>query len=260
MAADLLAKRACLYARIALVAALGLALSLGAVPDAGAQGNVDLQLVLAVDVSGSVSEARFELQKRGYVAAFRDPRLLRAIQSGSQQRILVTMVQWTGPVLQVQVVPWQFISGEASMHALADAIEATPRQLFGGGTSISGAIDYAMSLFAGAQGQGGRRVIDVSGDGTNNRGRPVTEARDDALRAGVSINGLPILALDPELDQYYLHNVIGGPNAFVIAAATYETFADAILKKLVTEIATAPPRPRLAKLMLRRLRAQAALL
>src|SRR5262245_1557891 len=96
---------------LAPVAALCLALALLAAPLARAQGNVDLQLVLAVDVSGSVSEARFELQKRGYVAAFRDPRLLQAIQSGSQQRIAVTMLQWTGPVLQVQVVPWQLISG-----------------------------------------------------------------------------------------------------------------------------------------------------
>ena len=228
---------------------------------AGAQSGVDLELVLAVDVSGSVSEARFELQKRGYVAAFRNPRLLQAIQSGSQQRIAVTMLQWTGPVLQVQVVPWRLISTEASMHALADAIEAVPRQLFGGGTSISGAIDYAMSLFAVTEAKGARRVIDISGDGSNNRGRPVTEARDDAVKAGVSINGLPILALDPELDQYYLHNVIGGPGAFVVAAASYETFADAILKKLVTEVALAAPRPfkRSAKLMARRLRTQAAL-
>jgi Protein of unknown function (DUF1194) len=139
------------------------------------------------------------------------------------------------------VVPWRLVSGEASMHALADAIEAVPRQLFGGGTSISGAIDYAMSLFPVPQGAGVRRVIDVSGDGVNNRGRPVTEARDAAIKAGVSINGLPILALDPDLDHYYLNNVIGGPNAFVVAAASYETFADAILKKLVTEIAAAAP-------------------
>jgi hypothetical protein len=151
------------------------------------------------------------------------------------------MLQWTGPVLQVQVVPWRLISGQASMLALADAIEAVPRQLFGGGTSISGAIDYAMSLFPAPQRTEVRRVIDISGDGVNNRGRPVTEARDAAIKAGVSINGLPILALDPDLDQYYLNNVIGGPNAFVVAAGSYETFADAILKKLVTEIAAAAP-------------------
>ena len=224
---------------------------------ARSQANVDLQLVLAVDVSGSVNEARFELQKRGYIAAFRDPRLLRAIQSGSAQKIAVTMLQWTGPQLQVQVVPWRLISGEASMHAMADAIEAVPRQLFGGGTSISGAIDYGKALFASAEGQGARRVIDISGDGSNNRGRPVTEARDDAVRAGISINGLPILALDPDLDQYYLRNVIGGANAFVVAAQSYETFAEAILKKLVTEVVDLAPRARqrgLAKLGARRLR------
>jgi len=255
-----LAKRCSEACRFARLAALMLGLALVAVPHVRAQDSVDLELVLAVDVSGSVSEARFELQKRGYVAAFRDPRLLQAIRAGSQQRIAVTMLQWTGPALQVQVVPWQLVSGEASMHALADAIEGAPRQLFGGGTSISGAIDYAMSLFAGAKGQGSRRVIDISGDGTNNRGRPVNDARDEAVRAGVSINGLPILALDPDLDQYYLHNVIGGPSAFVVPAASYETFAEAILKKLVTEIAIAPSRGpllRLAKLMSRRLRAQA---
>ncbi len=243
---------------VALVWALSLLAATAVSHRATAQTDVDLQLVLAVDVSGSVSEARFELQKRGYVAAFRNPRLLQAIQSGSTQRIAVTMLQWTGPVLQVQVVPWQLISGEASMHALADAIEAVPRQLFGGGTSISGAIDYAMSLFPRPQVKGARRVIDISGDGVNNRGRPVTEARDDAIKAGVSINGLPILALDPDLDQYFLHNVIGGPNAFVVAAASYETFADAILKKLVTEIAEVAPRAtklRLTKLRWRRVRA-----
>jgi len=241
---------------MALALVLGaVGLTLGAAAGAEAPADVDLHLVLAVDVSGSVNEARFELQKQGYVAAFRNPRLLEAIRSGAAQTIAVTMLQWTGPHLQIQVVPWRRISGEASMHALADAIESAPRQLFGGGTSISGAIDYAMSLFP-TPGQGARRVIDVSGDGGNNRGRPVTEARDDAVKAGVSINGLPILALEPQLDDYYRQNVIGGPNAFVVAAASYESFADAILKKLVTEIAATrvPARPRLARLCCRRWR------
>src|SRR5262245_12833395 len=120
MACCLLAKRSWQASQLALLAALSLAFALAAAPCVRAQGNVDLQLVLAVDVSGSVSEARFELQKKGYVAAFRDPRLLQAIQSGTHQRIAVTMLQWTGPVLQVQVVPWQLISGEASMRAVAD--------------------------------------------------------------------------------------------------------------------------------------------
>jgi hypothetical protein len=112
-----------------------------------------------------------------------------------------------------------------------------PRQLFGGGTSISGAIDYATTLFPKSPFRGGRRVIDVSGDGSNNRGRPVTMARDEAVAAGIGINGLPILALEPDLDRYYYDSVIGGPGAFVVAAHSYETFADAILKKLITEIA-----------------------
>ena len=212
--------------------------AMGSGQPASAQA-VDLQLVLAVDTSGSVSEARFELQKQGYVAAFRSPQLLRAIGSGATQAIAVTMVQWTGPMLQVQVVPWTLIKDEASMHAFADAVDRAPRHLFGGGTSISGAIDHAMSLFPKTELKGARRVIDVSGDGANNRGRPADQARDDAVRAGASINGLPILTLEPTLDQYYRDNVIGGPGAFVIAAESYETFADAVLKKLVIEIADA---------------------
>ena len=221
----------------AFCAALALVALLTTRGPAAAQAVVDLQLVLAVDASGSVSEQRFELQKQGYVAAFRNPRLLAAIRAGTTQSIAVTMVQWTGPVLQVQVLPWMRIGDEASMNAVADAIDKAPRQLFGGGTSISGAIDHAMTLFPRTPLQGARRVIDISGDGANNRGRPVTDARDDAVRAGVGINGLPILAIEPDLDQYYLHSVIGGPGAFMIAAKTYETFAEAILKKLVIEIA-----------------------
>jgi uncharacterized protein DUF1194 len=208
---------------------------LGAVP-AAAQTAVDLQLVLAVDASGSVSEERFELQKRGYVAAFRSPQLARAILSGPARAIAVTMVQWTGPALQVQVVPWMIVSDEASMERLAVAIAAAPRQLFGGGTSISGAIDHALAQFGTGPFSGGRRVIDISGDGRNNRGRPAAEARDDAVRAGASINGLPILAIEPDLETFYRDNVIGGPGAFVIAAASFATFSEAILKKLIIEI------------------------
>src|SRR5688572_11935770 len=204
---------------------------------ASAQTQVDLQLVLAVDASGSVSEARFELQKRGYIAAFRNPRLLHAVQSGPTQSIAVTMMQWTGPALQVHVVPWMIVRDQASMQRVADAIDAAPRRLFGGGTSISGAIDHARTLFPVSGVTSPRRVIDVSGDGSNNRGRPATEARDDAVADGIVINGLPILALEPWLDQYYVSDVIGGPGAFVVPAQSYETFAEAVLKKLVTEIA-----------------------
>ena len=206
-------------------------------PLANAESVVDLQLVLAVDVSGSVSQTRFDLQRDGYAAAFRSARVLETIRSGPYQAVAVTMVQWTGPALQVHVVPWTRVGDFASAEAFAAAVAAAPRQLFGGGTSISGAIDYAVTLFDRSPFRGRRRVIDVSGDGSNNRGRLVTLARDEAVAAEIGINGLPILALEPDLDEYYEHNVIGGPGAFVIAAKNYEAFADAILKKLITEIA-----------------------
>ena len=201
------------------------------------QAQVDLQLVLAVDASGSVDQERFDLQKRGYAAAFLSHEVLDAIRSGPSRAIAVTMVQWTGPALQVQVVPWTRVGDEELIATLADVIGAVPRRLFSGGTSISGAIDYAMTLWGQSPYVGARRVIDVSGDGANNRGRPAAEARDDAIRAGVAINGLPILALEPSLDRYYEDNVIGGPGAFVIAARSYDNFADAVLKKLINEIA-----------------------
>ena len=214
---------------------LAMLLAIGAT--AQAETTVDLQLVLAVDASGSVNQTRFELQKQGYVAAFRNPQLLRAIRSGATQAIAVTMVQWTGYALQVQVIPWTLIKDEASANAFAETIEKAPRQLFSGGTSISGAIDHGVGLLAKSEFVGLKRVIDISGDGSNNSGRPVTVARDEAVRAGIVINGLPILSLEPFLDRYYFENVIGGPGAFVIATNSYENFADAVLKKLIIEIA-----------------------
>jgi len=198
---------------------------------------VDLQLLLAVDASGSVSAQRFELQKRGYAAAFRHPRVLRAIRAGAPDGIAVTMMQWTGPTLQVQIVPWRVIHDEASALALAAEIEAGPRRLFGGGTSISGAIDVGSALIVASPYQAPRRIIDISGDGANNGGRPTTDARDDAVARGIRINGLPILAVEPGLDLYYREQVIGGPGAFMIPAASYDHFAEAILMKLVLEIA-----------------------
>jgi uncharacterized protein DUF1194 len=201
------------------------------------QTEVAIALVLAVDASGSVSDDRFELQKQGYAAAFRSPRVLNAIRSLVTQSIAVTMMQWTGPALHVVVVDWALIKDAASANGFADAIAAAPRQLFGGGTSISGAIDYSRLLLTLSPFKGARRVIDISGDGANNRGRPVATARDEAVRDGIGINGLPILALEPDLDRYYYENVIGGPGAFMIPAGNYDTFADAILKKLITEMA-----------------------
>ena len=232
--------------RVLCCAVLLIAIAGGARAQQVPAGEVDLALVLAVDASGSVDQSRFDLQKEGYAAAFRSRQVIEAIRSGPTQAIAVTMVQWTGPALQIQVVPWMRIGDPASAAAFADAIVAAPRQLFGGGTSISGAIDYAMTLWGKSPYKAQRRVIDISGDGANNRGRPATEARDEAVRAGVGINGLPILSLDPELDLYYQANVIGGPGAFVVAAQNYDTFAFAIRRKLILEISMNPGSRRLS--------------
>jgi hypothetical protein len=228
---------------LCFISALVLTLGLSALAAAqrGSGQPVDLALVLAVDASGSVNQVRFELQKQGYVAAFRHPRVIGAIQSGPTQGVAVVMMQWTGPALQVVTVPWTRITDAASANAFADAIAKAPRALFGGGTSISGAIDTGMALLFDSPFRATRRVIDVSGDGSNNRGRSVTQARDEAARAGVGINGLPILALEPDLDRYYQDNVIGGPGAFVVTAKDFETFGEAILKKLIAEIAGVDP-------------------
>ncbi|HYC12680.1 MAG TPA: DUF1194 domain-containing protein, partial [Stellaceae bacterium] len=217
---------------LAALSALSKSLALAAEPIP-----VDLELILAVDTSGSVSSDRFDLQKEGYSEAFANPNVLDAIRSGMHRAIAVTMLQWTGPALQTQVVDWMRIDDAASAARFSAAVAAAPRALFSGGTSISGAIDRAAGLFAQSGYRGERRVIDVSGDGSNNRGRPAEEARDDALRVGVGINGLPILTLEPSLDEYYRANVIGGPGAFVIAIDRYEDFAAAILRKLIQEIA-----------------------
>jgi hypothetical protein len=221
------------------VAASALAFFLASASAApAAEVQVDLQLVLAVDASGSVNMRRFDLQKQGYAAAFRNPRVLNAIRSGISQAIAVTMHQWTGPRMQVHVVPWMVVKDAASAEALAAAIESTPRRLFGGGTSVSGAIDYSRLILAQSPFTATRRTIDVSGDGANNVGRPASLARDEAVRDGITINGLPILSVEPDLDTYYFENVIGGPGAVMVPADSYESFAEAILKKLIIEIAS----------------------
>ena len=227
--------------RCAAFARAAVALILLAPAPATAQTVVDLQLVLAVDVSGSVNAHRFELQKMGYVTAFQNPRVLAAISGGRNQQIAVTMAQWSGPFLQSQVLPWTLLKDANSIRAAAGVIESAPRMMYGGGTSISGAIDYAVTLFPQSPFKSERHVIDVSGDGSNNRGRPVTHARDEAVAAGAVINGLPILAFEPYLDQYFKDYVIGGPGAFMIAAKSFETFAEAILMKLIIEIADLRP-------------------
>lgn len=219
------------------LAGIALAAALLCVHPAAAQTDVDLKLVLAVDVSGSVNQQRFELQRQGYADAFRNPRVLQAIRAGPRQRVAVAMVQWTGPTLHVLVVDWTLVHDQASAEALSERIASAPRKLFGGGTSLSGAIDAAALLLAESPFRSPRQTMDISGDGSNNRGRPADLARDEALRQGIVINGLPILTLEPNLDGYYRDNVIGGPGSFVIAVTNYDAFAEAILNKLVTEIA-----------------------
>jgi hypothetical protein len=220
--------------RRGLLAWLATALTVGG---SSAATPVAVQLVLAVDVSGSVSEGRFELQREGYAAAFRNADVLQAIRSTATGSIGLSMVQWTGPALHVVAVDWMLIDDTVSAERCAVAIASAPRALFSGGTSISGAIDYAMGMLARAPYRGQRQVIDVSGDGANNRGRPARDARDEAVQAGVVINGLPILTLEPDLDEFYRQNVIGGPGAFVVAVKSYEEFAAALRSKLITEIA-----------------------
>jgi hypothetical protein len=227
---------------LALLLAAGVAVAQNQAPaPKPAAPDVAVALVLAVDTSGSVSMGRFELQKQGYAAAFRDRQVLNAIRSLGTQSIAVTMMQWTGPFLHVVVADWTLIKDEASANAFAASIAATSRRLFGGGTSISGAIDFSRLLLAGSPYRAIRRIIDVSGDGSNNSGRDVTAARDEAVRDGVAINGLPILTVEPGLDIYYRDHVIGGPGAFMIPVKDYDGFADAILKKLINEIAATEP-------------------
>lgn len=204
------------------------------------QREVDLLLVLAIDVSGSVNEARFQLQRQGYAEALADPRVISAIRGGPLGAIAVTVVQWTGPAMQVDVVDWMVVQDAATAQALANRIAAAPRVLFGGGTSISGAIDHGRQLLLGAPFSAPRRVIDVSGDGANNRGEPSWVARDRAVGAAITINGAPILELEPMLDQHYREEVIGGPGAFALPAATYLDFAQVIRQKLILEIAGMP--------------------
>jgi hypothetical protein len=225
-------------ALMGLAAALLLAL---AREPASAQVEVDLHLVLAVDVSGSVNHARFELQKQGYADAFTNKRVLAAILGGRNQSIAVTMTQWSGPFLQATVFPWTLLKDEASVRSVAAIVAEAPRHMYGGGTSISGAIDHSVTLFPRSPFRGDRQVIDISGDGSNNRGRSVTAARDEAVKAGITINGLPILAFEPYLDQYFKDYVIGGPGAFMIAAKSFETFSEAILMKMIVEIAAGTP-------------------
>jgi hypothetical protein len=213
-----------------------LAVGMAAASSAAVARNVDLALVLAVDVSGSVNGERFDLQRRGYAKAFVSPEVLQAIAAGQNHAILVTLVEWSGVGHQQQTIGWTLIDGPASAAAFGSAIAEAPRA-FSDWTSISAALDYCVALLAALDDHATRKVIDVSGDGVNNNGRDLAPAREDALRAGLTINGLPILWDYPELDTYYREKVIGGPGAFAAVAHDFGDFGDALLGKLVKEIA-----------------------
>jgi hypothetical protein len=207
----------------------------------------DLEVILAADVSRSIDDQEFELQRKGYAAALNDPRVLTAIHGRKDAVVGVCFIEWSGEEDQQVVVDWTEIRDEEDAGTVAAAILAAPRS-FMGRTSISAAIDFAMTRFAAAKWQAKRRVIDVSGDGTNNSGRTVTEARDQAVANGVTINGLAIINDKPNLGYsahtqppgglplYYRQNVIGGPNAFLIVVKDFNSFADAMANKLAKEI------------------------
>ena len=212
---------------------------------------VDVTLVLVSDVSRSVDDAEFRMQKAGYVAAFNDPRVLSAIRNGAIGAIAVAYVEFAGSYEVNTVLEWRVIRDGATARAFTDALDAAPRS-FWGRTSISAGIDRAMQLQSESGYETQRRVIDVAGDGTNNMGRDASAARDDAVRAGVTVNGLAIINEHPVsytfahvqppggLTEWYRQNVIGGPGAFVVEVREFAAFGEAMTRKLINEIAALP--------------------
>jgi len=225
---------------------------LGAAHAARAAQPVDLELALAVDVSGSIDEEEAQLQRDGYVAAFRDPAVIRAIEHGMLGRIAVSYYEWAGFERVRVIVDWTLVKDAASAHAFAGLLTLEPPRTVRR-TSISSAIDFAVPYFERNAFDGTRRVVDVSGDGANNSGDLVTHARDRAVAAGVTVNGLPIINGRPgpfgwppikDLDLYYRDCVIGGPGALLVVANSFDEFAEAVRRKLILEIAgTGTARP-----------------
>jgi hypothetical protein len=233
---------------VKVVLALLLALGAFAAAPARAGDDVDLLLILAADVSRSIDAAKFQLQRDGYAAAISDPRVIDTIKSGRLGRIALTFVEWSGIGAQHVVVDWTTIGDGAGAKDFGDRLLEAPRS-FADRTSISGAIEFSMDQFTHAPFKATRRIVDISGDGTNNAGRDVTLARDDALAQGVTINGLVILSENPMswnpdhtnppggLDNYYKNNVIGGPGGFVMVAKDFNSFGQALIGKLIAEVA-----------------------
>ena len=201
---------------------------------------VDLELILAVDTSVSVDAEEYRLQVEGLARAFRHPSVIAAIEAAGDLGIAVAVVQWANPGEQALMVNWMKLSGAKDATRLSQRIAAMPRRFVGRGTAISAALRYCAGLFFTNQYEGRRQVIDLSGDGSDNRGPMPGPIRDLTAAAGITINGLAIHNEEPNLSYYYRWFVIGGTGAFVVDAADYSDFARAIVQKLVREIAGAP--------------------
>ncbi|MBB3998189.1 DUF1194 domain-containing protein [Aureimonas pseudogalii] len=212
---------------------------------------VDVELVLAVDVSWSMDRAEQEIQRDGYIAALRSPEVQKAIADGIHGKVALTYVEWAGELSQAVVIPWTLVDGKEAAESFAYRLSnAEPDRLRR--TSIAAAIDFVAPMFENNGFEGIRRVIDISGDGPNNQGRPVTQARDAAVARGIVINGLPLMTRGgydagwgsiEHLDRYYTDCVIGGPGAFMIPVNEWGQFPDAVRRKLVIELAGLWPEP-----------------
>jgi hypothetical protein len=241
----------CAMARLRwIVLVIGLLLSIASVlvAPACAADDVDLALVLVTDVSRSIDDSEFALEKNGYAAAFTSHQVLTAIKNGPLGAIAVAYVEFASGFEVKTVLDWNVIRDPASAKAFADKLTAAPRSYWGR-TAISAGIDHAVGMLAENNLNASRRTIDVCGDGTNNAGREVSEARDDAVKAGITINGLAIINEHPVswtfahvqppggLPKYYQDNVTGGPGSFVMEVRDFKAFGDAMTRKLVAEIA-----------------------
>jgi len=225
---------------------LALALALCAAPAAAQEFDVDVELVFATDGSGSIDDEELRLQREGYAKALADPRVQQAIRGGITGRIAVAFVEWGGADSQHVIVDWTVIDGPASAAAFGAALAAAPRRAFGW-NSISNAIDLSQRLIEGNAHQGLRKVIDVSADAGQRGGRPLPEVRAEALAAGITINGLAVLSRSGRpgwaggtLEDFFRDQVIGGPGAFVITADADARFTEAVVRKLILEIAERP--------------------
>jgi Protein of unknown function (DUF1194) len=212
---------------------------------------VDVELILAVDVSYSMDMDELAIQREGYAQAIVSKEFLQALKTGPNGKVAVTYFEWAASSDQKIIIPWRVIDGPETADAVANEIMRTPIRR-ASRTSISGAINFAMPLFDENPYRGLRRVIDISGDGPNNNGGPVVAARDAALEKGIVINGLPIMVKEPSystmdidnLDYYYEDCVIGGPGSFVVAIKDRDKFKEAIRTKLLLEVAGRTPESR----------------